>query len=328
MLEHHLTPRSVWIGLIGGLVLAASMTVSAPSVVLGAAACRVTNVTRNTVGSQFKAMVHAAVDGDHLRVHGTCTGGTGISADLTIDGAGDLATITGHGELRVLKVKEGATVTLRDLFIVRGAARTGGGIKNDGTLRLVRVVVRRNTASFGGGIYNDGQLTLADSKILRNKATQFGGGINAEGPTRVSTSVVRNNSAPDGGGIVNGAGVLVLWRSTVTANSASGNGGGISDWYDDELTFGREVRLVESHVVSNSAGQDGGGVNVKGGKLTIRNGSTVTNNSSTGHGGGVNLDLALGGEFYGKVSLDGSSSVTHNTPDDCYDEETAAACLN
>jgi hypothetical protein len=326
MPEHHVAGHKLRIPLLVALALAASFTVASSSASLGAEGCRVVNVTQNTVGHTFNAMVHAAVDDDHLQVHGTCTGGAVTSADLTIDGFGDAATVTGGGAVRVLKVKQGANVTVRDLSIVRGYAKAGGGIKNFGTLRLVRVVVRRNTAKLGGGIYNAGQLTLVDSRIAYNTASQFGGGINAEGPTRVENSVVRNNTAPDGGGIVTGGGVLVLWRSTVKANSASGNGGGISDWYDDELTFGIEVRLVESHVVSNHAGGNGGGVNVRGGTLTIRSHSTIAGNSSTGHGGGVNLAQALGGEFYGKVSRDGSSSITNNQPDNCYDEETDAAC--
>jgi hypothetical protein len=122
--------------------------VPAPVTLAGSAGltCQVRNVAQDTTGPSVRTMVAAAQDGDRLRVRGTCIGAVVIDRDLTITGVDSSARLSGGDRARVLRVRAGATVTLSDLIISDGAARTGGGIHNAGTLTLVHVRIRDNRA--------------------------------------------------------------------------------------------------------------------------------------------------------------------------------------
>src|SRR5262245_47451067 len=136
------------------------------------APCRVRNVNQSTSGRSLIRMVEHAGNGDRLQVRGTCRGEIVIDSDIAVRGFGD-AVLTGRDRARVVRVKKGAKVTLRDLVITRGArVVSGAGIANDGNLTLLNVIVKRNHAramadgfpwGFGGGIANSGRLLLEDS---------------------------------------------------------------------------------------------------------------------------------------------------------------------
>src|SRR5262245_27610951 len=113
-------------------------SLSAPVAVAGSggSTCRVHNVTQDTVGRSVKAMVATAQDGDRLRVQGLCIGAVDIDRDLAITGVGGNARLSAGGRGRVLRVRSGVEVTLRELVISDGAARSAGGILNAGTLSL------------------------------------------------------------------------------------------------------------------------------------------------------------------------------------------------
>ena len=80
-----LVPRSLmfrWLG-IPALLLVAFVEATSPQASLGAGpTCRVRNVTQDTTGSSLIRMVGRAVDGDELRVRGTCPGQVVVQVDI------------------------------------------------------------------------------------------------------------------------------------------------------------------------------------------------------------------------------------------------------
>jgi hypothetical protein len=125
-------------------------------------------------------------------------------------------------------IEEGVTVTLRDLGIVRGKARRGGGIVNLGSLTLMGVDVSRNHASVaGGGILNRGVLVVADESTIRGNRAAQGGGIVNLGTARLQggSSVTRNVVTGSGGGVYNRGAVAMSAGSTIARNEAAAGGG-------------------------------------------------------------------------------------------------------
>jgi len=116
-----------------------------------------------------------------------------------------------------------------------GAGSSGGGIANEGSLRIVRSVIAWNrAAALGGGILNFGKLDIRESLIVGNYAYWGTGGLDNGGEALlVNSTLIGNSSNYSDGGISNG-GQLVVINSTVTANSANvyspGVVGGISSY--------------------------------------------------------------------------------------------------
>jgi predicted outer membrane repeat protein len=209
-----------------------------------------------------------------------------IDNDVILDGAGN-PSIEGRNTHRVFSVAAGVTAELRGLTIARGATQErGGGIKNEGVLRLTDSTVSDNTARYGGGINNEGVLTLTHSTVSDNTA-EFGGGIGGIGThgilTLINSTVANNTANPDdgqGGGIHSG-GTATLTDSTVSGNTAL-HGGGI-------LTGGT-MTLTNSTISGNTAGWGGGGGITNGGVpgILVLVNSTVSGNTSGYAGGGIN----------------------------------------
>jgi hypothetical protein len=298
--------------LLGAVLLAGT---PAPVVLAGSGntTCRVRNVTHGTQGRSFKSMVGDSRDGDRLLVRGTCTSaGVVIDKDLTIIGVDD-AILHGRDRALVLRIRIGATVTIRHLRIAHGNGDVGGGILNRGDLDAVDIIVQRNRARAGGGIVSYGTVRVTDSIIRRNRAGGAGGIWIAAGTASLEGSRVTTNRAVDqgGGGVFNWASLTVT-NSLISRNRADrGGGGGVANR--------GSLIIVDSAVGSNTAGtyaQDnyGGGGILNRGQLTLT-GSTVRGNSIGGDPGGGGGIFNWQGE--GTVALDAGSSVTGNTPDDC-----------
>lgn len=303
----------------------------APAAPTGAAdcgVCHVRNVTRGSSGLSLKQMVRAAHDGDRLWVRGRCTGGVVIGKDLTIRGVGD-AVVTGLERYRVFRIRAGATVTLRHLIIAHGLGKQiserggGGGIYNEGVVTLADSIVRRcragedpggaianygtmtirdtlvrhSRADWGGGIGNLGTLTVVGSRVLDN----FPEGIWSRGPMSITDSVVRGNAW--GGLFVSGTADVTISATRISDNR---RGGGI------DKAGGGTLTLEACLVTGNTSAAVGGGIAMLRGRLDLI-GTTITGNQAATYGGGI---FAQDGST--TVTLDGSSSVTGNTPDDCY----------
>ena len=311
---------------IAGCLLGMSAT---PDLAAAAPSCHVRNVTQETRGDTLRSMVRAADAGDRLWVRGTCVGNIVIGKDLVIKGRGDHAVVTGLDRYRAFRVRKGATLTLRHLTIERvvgvydGTRGGGGGIYNEGIVTLADSIVRRAKAGEdpGGAIANHGVMTIRDS-VIRDSRADWGGGIGnlgtlalvgsrvvgnhpegiwSRGPMSIADSVVRDNAW---GGIFVGGKVDV----TISVSRVKDNrrGGGI------EKSGGGTLTLDGCLVSGNSALQDGGGIETRWGQLALV-ATTVTGNTAGRHGGGI---FVTDGST--SLTLDPSSSVTGNTPDDCF----------
>lgn len=291
--------------LLGALALG---TTGAPVAGAGAIACAVRNVTQDTMGTSFPAMVRASMPRDVLRVRGVCEAGIAIGHDLRIIGAGDAPTLTGLDRHRwVLRIAPQATVVLRRLTITRGRARQlpppndmefspGGGIRNLGTLTLSDSRVLRNVGSAGAGIRNGGTIAMIRSTVARNRVMgedSYGAGIanDAEGVITVEDSRVLDNR---GDGITN-AGSMTLLQSVVAGHTGADWGGGISNrgtmTLVDSVVHHNHAELVHGTVGG------GGGINNRGMMTLV--GSAITDNSALSDepwdigGGGIYNDGIL-----------------------------------
>jgi hypothetical protein len=133
-----------------------------------------------------------------------------------------------------------------------------------------------------------GTVEIVQSKIDKNSA---GGVLSWNGPLNVTDSQITNNgSAPAGSSGLSAGGDITVLRSTVSGNSANG-GGGI--WGDGHIV------VTDSFITNNKnfAGDfryGGGGIlqpsHPNRSQTLIITNSIISNNTSTGHGGGIQTD--------------------------------------
>lgn len=230
-----------------------------------------------------------------------------LSGQVTIQGAGAATVIDGNAQHTVVYVSFGADAEIRAATITNGFGDSdnGGGIRNQGKLRLTDTVVSHSRPGVGGGsagsgIYNAGSLTLFRSTVTNNAGLQndAGGGIYNDGyegaVLTVADSVISGNtSGRNGGGIQNATnGVVTISGSTIAGNIAVGySGGGI---YNDGI-----LTVTNSTISENQSGSSGGGFsNSQHGSAELNNVTITANTCCTaarGYGGGI--DNALGHSF-------------------------------
>ena len=199
-------------------------------------------------------------------------------------------------------------------------SRTTPGSANASTFTVGRSsVLRNNSAGLGGAISNRyGTLNVqGKSQIYGNNATDFGGAIYNHGIANIYNATVRDNEAEDsGGGIHNNInGVLDITDSVISGNSVTKNngvGGGIrstgstgSNHSDPKVTI-TNSQISNNHADGGSG--DGGGIYADAYTiLTIKGGSTISNNTAGRDGGGI----YAGGNTI--VTIKGGSSISNNT---------------
>jgi hypothetical protein len=231
-----------------------------------------------------------------------------ISKDVTLRGTNSTSTtIQGSGSGRVIRISAGYTVTIQHVTIT-GGHQTG------------------YTSGGGGGIRNSGDLTLTHSIVSGNYGEPRGGGLsNDSGATmEVFRCTITGNStyhAGDtglGGGGIYSAGTLTVTETTISGNSADDGsskedrGGGVYN-HDGVMT-------LESVTISgNSATGDGGGVNsnLSSGSTTLIN---VTIYDNTADGGAA---LALSGGPSGGTTTINNSTIVGNTATTTYGTKAA-----
>ncbi|MBL8182323.1 MAG: carboxypeptidase regulatory-like domain-containing protein [Blastocatellia bacterium] len=147
----------------------------------------------------------------------------------------------------------------------------GIGLEANSELIVDRTIIKDGNATSspnasGGGIFNKGVATISNSQINNNRVSGDAGGIWNNGTMYLFACAITNNSALRSAGGIKNSGRLFLTNSTVSGNSADLGGG-----------FGSSP---------------GGGItngSLFGGSILITN-STIANNRSTGHGGGIMHD--------------------------------------
>lgn len=223
------------------------------------------------------------------------TGDLDIKGNLVITGAGTELTIIDAADIdRVIHVLGGATVTLRNMTIRNGLAKTGGAILVNGTLTLDGVIVSDSiannvnapTTGNGGGIAVDrGSLTLINSIVQNNFATGYGGGIvNQLGTVTLQDSNVSGNTSnTGGGGVAVDRGTLNSATTIISNNTTLGSGGGI-------YTQVGTTNVSDTQIQNNTSTLAGGGIWAGGTTFGLYS-STVQGNASSDDGGGIALML-------------------------------------
>jgi hypothetical protein len=231
---------------------------------------------------------------------------------ISIDGAGPtLPTIDANGTGRVFDCATGDT-TIAQLTIKGGVApanlngdQYGGGIYNEGGSDLDLqdcTIVGNSAATAGGGIDNEGQLKVDGCTIEDNKAARGGGLANQQSGGQANTGVASldqfstisgNTSTADGGGVYNfSSGTFNLTDCTISGNTAAGFGGGLDN---------TGASQIEDSTINGNSGGGGGGVFIRSTRSTALVECTISGNSAQ-NGSGLDDDNGIGG---GAVSLTG-----------------------
>jgi hypothetical protein len=204
-----------------------------------------------------------------------------IDHDVILDGRDDLM-VDGNDDHVVFAIPADVETELRRITVSGGFTAgslegSGGGIANEGALKMTRCTVSRNSAGETGsaGIWNGrfASLMLTNSAVSENTGGQVGfGGIWNTGVLVITNGTVSGNSAGAFGvnAILNDAGTLTLTNSTVSENSGGHFGAIVNN---------SSLSLTNSTVSGNHGETCGALLNGRGATLTIV-GSTVSGNTS------------------------------------------------
>jgi len=182
-------------------------------------------------------------------------------------------------------------LTIHGLILQNGfldAGYCGGAILAGDTLTVSNSILRANNVPEGGGgaITATKGMTLTHSTVTGNSAANGGGGIESNAYLNIDYSTISNNSVTAsgaaGGGGVYASGAIVVHHSIISGNTSATVGGGIYSMY--------ALNMVDS-TLSGNAAQNGAGGGVfalyTGASLTS---STVTGNTASTKGGGINAN--------------------------------------
>jgi hypothetical protein len=199
--------------------------------------------------------------------------------------------VNGNGFGAVFAVSSDETVNLSGLTITGGSGEpvggntSGGGIYNDGALRVNNCTIFGNSAGFGGGIDNEGGMTLNNCTVSSNTATGNGGGIEngANATLALSNCTVSDNSAFNSGGIDNN-GTVTVSNCTIFGNSSANNSGGIGNagtMAVSDCTLNGNTALSSGNAIGNGGAIDNSGT------MMVANCTLNGNNAREGSGGGI-----------------------------------------
>jgi hypothetical protein len=174
-----------------------------------------------------------------------------------------------------------------------------------------------SSESGGGGVYgNGGTFTMGTgAEISDNTATMDGGGVYMYSTNFIMNGgIIKHNSATgDGGGVKIGAynSGFFMHNGEISYNEAH-NGGGVSALIELAMSGGKihhneatnngggvygHLTLSGTGEISNNTAVNGGGVHTgEYSAVSIEGGQILTNNATTGDGGGVHVD-AMHGRF-------------------------------
>ena len=257
-------------------------------------------LTSSTACKTIGHAISRAASGDTIRVAAAIyTENLTIGKSLTILGAGAPTTIMdGGGVGSVATISNtSAQVSLSEVTIRNGTARSGGGISNAGSLSIVNSIVAGNSASCSGGKYG---------------CSASGGGIDNSGPLTINNSTITGNSAnasgcfppPRGLCFVHAQGGGIFNRGTLEINNSTMGGNEAKRWFLPFKCSGNTVCTA-----------DGGGI-ANYGTLTINN-STISGNSARDFGGG------FGGGIYGTATVQNSIVANNTSGGNCYGTVTS-----
>lgn len=198
-------------------------------------------------------------------VDNLCAGITGYGGG--IDNSGTIS-LTGAFLEGNTAVNDGGAVENAGVFTValslfenNHSQTKGGGLDNvaNSQAAVRQSTFRLNEADFGGGINNEGTMRLMSSAIYSNTAvlsgSSGGGGLRNEmsGSLMVTNSTISGNTAGEGGGLLNaGTGATAVFHSSTLVNNIGVSYGGI-------YNVTGSVSLDNTIVAGQGNGRDCGG---------------------------------------------------------------------
>ena len=240
-------------------------------------------------------------------------GTTPSNLDLTIKGlSADARAVLNAKQKnrsygRVL-TSENTSLTLENLKITGGKENYFGGIYiKSGNLTLKNCVVTKNESSDGGGgIHFDGEnLIVEDSEISENKGDSGGICVAASSAkTKIKDSDIIKNSARSGGGGLDLVGESTIEDCNITDNKAefsTGGGGGLILAFNN-----KSCKIINSVISNNTAGENGGGIYINGGTLSLESGAAIRENTAETDGGGIYIRN-------GSLNLKSGAAISNNT---------------
>jgi hypothetical protein len=220
-----------------------------------------------------------------------------------------------------------STLTISESVVTQNTATglSGGGIYNAATMTITDSTVSHNEAYWGGGIYTLGYVvSIADSRIIGNRATESGAGIFNRRTLSITDSVISGNQTylpgpgsfvemlqSGGGGILNFVGAdLEITDSTINGNLSNAGGGALNAGnltISDSVVSGNEsslegggglynmrqgeLQIIDSRISDNIADSFYGGAGVYNQGSTTVTRSLVSENFSVASGGGILNDF-------------------------------------
>lgn len=241
-------------------------------------------------------------------------GTTPSNLDLTIKGlSADARAVLnakqkGRNNGRVL-TSENTSLTLENLKITGGKVTDlGGGIYiKSGNLTLKNCVVTKNESSLGGGgIHFGGEnLIVEGSGISGNNGDSGGICVAASSAkTKIKDSDIIKNSASSGGGGLDLVGESTIEDCNITDNKAefsTGGGGGLILAFNN-----KSCKIINSKISNNTAGENGGGIYINGGTLSLESGTAIRENTAETDGGGIYIRD-------GSLNLESGAAISNNT---------------
>jgi hypothetical protein len=202
----------------------------------------------------------------------------------TLDGASRFG-LSGNHSFRLFQIDTGVQAVLRGFDLGNGDAAQGGAVLNQGTLTLADSTLWANIADDGGAVYNAGTLTLYGSTLEFGVARRGAGLYNAGQLTAFNCTFVYNSAISAGGAIYNAAGAgAALTSLTISRNSAN-EGGGL-DLLDGAVTLLRNCIVANNYSADASFASDVAGTVASSSSYNL-----IGTGGSGGLSGGVNHNL-------------------------------------
>ena len=275
--------------------------------------------------------------------YGPCvTIGNGVNASITDCSAEETGKFTHSYSYQGVKVAANATFTLWRGSISNFNAATssssptssryGGGVHvaKDGTFTMNGGSITKCTANAGGGggvyvsggtfIMNDGIITGNSAKPNHTSTDDIGcgGGVYGKDATiTINGGTITGNKATNGGGLYTSSGKLTIDGATINGNTATNAGGGLFLGLPNPIYDARGYRIVgwdttaiKNATISNNTAVLGGGVYAYG--AFRMSDTTITGNTATGFGGGIDSAVDTYTQENWVYALSGKMNITGN----------------
>jgi len=229
-----------------------------------------------------------------------------IDREVTIIGSDRDSTIIqgalerGKAEDRVFRITKNGKAIFKNITIRHGQPRElphrGGGIDNEGFVRLENCKITSNDAYYGGGVFTRGRVEMVGCILSDNRTMRS--------PTSLRTSGLGCNGA--GGAIkTEKEGDLFMSNCSLFNNYSHSRGGAVY------IACESRGVIINTTIAGNEARERAGGIYVKGDLYLTH--TTIAYNSSFKRGSGITSR--------GKISMQGCL-LANNSFQDYYQEDT------